>query len=354
MSRVCIITSTNRVGSCEATTVMVHCRNALTLHKELGFDLIEGEDDAHKLDQPYDHIICNYASHYMPWQAYFDKIVAQPCARLWWMVNDHDVEDNILLREILKATKCKRTYGVISNNSREGFRQWILRKWIEKDRIRLNDCIDEWHTINLNALTYEDHVGGIPEDDMIPERYPAIYWGSWRKWRLPYFLKYSNSEVFFSTSRKNREKLFTNGCRYSWMGPMTWGRNGTLLRANATIYLEDPHTHENFAFPANRFYEALSYGINILIDESCRKNAEKFGYDDLEYINSVQELLDASRTRTPIPDQWAFRAQEERFDALRQLESIFRTETSRVALPCRRLEKHRRVEKSETTQLLLV
>lgn len=317
MKRACIITSTNRVGSCATTAVMVHLRNALCLHRELGIDLIEGEADAHKLtENKYDHIICSYASFYMPWKAYFDGVM-QSDARLWWMVNDHDVEDNVLLRNVLKATNCERKYGVISNNSREGFRQWILRKWIIKGERRLNECIDDWNTINLNALTYENF------DGIAEQNYPVLYWGSWRKWRLPYFKKYSNPMIYFSTSTKNRKKLVANGCEFSYLDKLSWGNDSELLMATATIYLEDPHTHTNFAFPANRFYEALGYGVQIYFDESCRPNAEKFGYNGIQFINSPDEALAlASHGRKQLPIEWKQRAQSEKDRALRQIGAL--------------------------------
>ncbi len=327
MSKTCIITSTNRKGSCESTSVMVHCRNALTLSRALGWDLIEGEEDAHKLDNKYDNIICNYASFYMPWKAYFERIMdTQRDARLWWMVNDHDVEDNVLLRNILKATGCKRTYGVISNNSREGFRQWILRKWIDKGVRRLNDCIDEWHTINLNALTFEDRTMDryAPNSfDLLPLSYPTIYWGSWRKWRLPYYQRYAHPEIFFSTSAKNRKKLEANGCGdYTFIDKLQWGRDGTLARSNVTVYLEDPHTHDNYAFPANRFYEAISYDVNVYIDKHCRKNAERFGYDGLEYVDNPMLLTRLASRWHPNPIDWITKACEEKARAISEIKSI--------------------------------
>jgi hypothetical protein len=327
--KACLITSTNRTGSCATTAVMVHLRNALILHRELGLDLIEGEADAHKLrENQYDHIICNYASFYIPWQAYLDAVInSQAQARLWWMVNDHDVEDNVLLRHVLKATNCQRTYGVISNNSRAGFRQWILRKWITRDEKRLNDCIDQWHTVNINALTYEDrsHLPpAIPDQyELFPDEYPVLYWGSWRKWRLPYFLKYSHPEVVFSTSTKNRLKLIRNGCRFQFIRKIRWGEESELLKATATIYLEDPHTHRNFAFPANRFYEAVGYGVQVFFDPSCRRNAEQFGYDDLIFVNSAEEALALAKAgRQPVSEKWKEKARAEKTQALAQIKGI--------------------------------
>jgi hypothetical protein len=297
---------------------MVHLRNALVLHRELGLELIECEHDAYKLDWGWDNIVVNYASYYMPWRAYFDGVMRSD-AKLWWIVNDHDIEDSMLLRAVLHKTGGRRQYGVISNNSREGYRQWILRKWIVKDKKRLNDCISSWHTINLNALTYEDMRQAIPIRAELFDN-PAIYWGSWRKWRLPYFQKYSDPRITFSTSAKNARKLQRLGCRYNFIPKLLWGRHSPLHFSNATVYIEDPHTHHNYAFPANRFYEAISYGVDVYFDPSCRLTADRIG--GATFIDGAQDLIDAATTRRQDQSLWREQAAAARTTALRQIGEI--------------------------------
>ena len=42
--------------------------------------------------------------------------------------------------------------------------------------------------------------------------------------------------------------------------------------------MEDIHTHKNYAFLANRFYEALMADVVILFDAECSNTIEKCGY----------------------------------------------------------------------------
>jgi hypothetical protein len=326
MSRIAIITSTNRAGSCRETSVMVHCRNALTLSKSLGATLIECVEDAPKLEQKFDHIICNYASPYIPWRAYLPYVLEND-ARLWWMVNDHDIEDNMLLRNVLKETKYMYGYSVISNNTRKGYRQWILRKWMdEANGIRLQDCITDWYPINLNVLTYHDYTQGSSYSGNGQKEFlfqnDSIYWGSYRKWRLPYFQKYNSVSVDFSTSSKNIRKLLANQCRcYNYVPTLRWGSNGTLLSYNAALYIEDPHTHDNYAFPANRYYEALSYGLDIYFDRSAKATADKIAGAQL--IDSPNELAALAKEKRQDNRHLQHLAVQERRYVLAKLKKLF-------------------------------
>jgi len=80
-------------------TSIVHCRNSLILKKALGADLLDGEYFLPEvLKKQYDIIICCYASPYMPHVPYRQVLEKNPKARYIWLVNDHDIEDNQLLR----------------------------------------------------------------------------------------------------------------------------------------------------------------------------------------------------------------------------------------------------------------
>jgi len=108
-------------------TSIVHCRNSLILAEALGADLLDGE---YKLPQilanQYDVIICAYASPYMPHVPYREILTKNPNARYVWLVNDHDIEDNQLLRYGVINHGLK--YDMICNNPRSGYRHWILNK----------------------------------------------------------------------------------------------------------------------------------------------------------------------------------------------------------------------------------
>jgi hypothetical protein len=282
------------------TTSIVHVRNSIILANELGADVCSTIDEIPEtLTKQYDNIICMYASPYMPYQELSQILINNPNARLWWLVNDHDVEDNILLRNELKRTDGKRTYGMICNNPRDGYRGWILRKKI-LDKT-LNDFIDEWHTLNLNTLIFpSDGKVTVPDNtDIFGNNDNIIYWGTYRKHRLPYFKKYSHMSISFSCSTKNKTKLINEGCVYSYRDRIQW-QSDDISNYKYSLYLEDIHTHDNFAFMANRFYEGLMYGLVTFFDESCRNSIVKSNYPISDYfiVNSVADIHNKIKKRS--------------------------------------------------------
>lgn len=320
-----LIESTNRKGSCISTSVMVHCRNTNILSKTLGWDVLECEHDAEILkNKTYSNLVCVYASHYMPWKTYLPLIQKhQPQAKIWWLINDHDIEGNILIRKWLNANQGSGRFNVISNNTMSGFRQWILNLKIHGD-IRLRDCIDRWFVLNLNALIYDPQPQVSKE--WYDEHYDCVYWGSWRKWRIPYFKKYDHGKIFFSASPKHKHKIKSECPSYKLLPPLSWGKNSELHRTKCTFYIEDPHTHENFAFMANRFYESLSYGVPIYFDVSCRDTINKSGYKNPIIVNGPSDLFDASETWESESlrqyYEWGDVAAKEKADVINSLKNI--------------------------------
>lgn len=230
--KILIIESTSKSKPlCEnySDTSIVHCRNSIILKNELNADLCDGEYAFHKLiNNKYDVIICCYASPYMPHKLYRKFIDNNPDARLVWLVNDHDLEDNQLLRYAI--VEKNRKYDMICNNPRSGYRHWILSKNIADKK--LNDFIDQWHTCNLNCLIFRNDIE-VKKDLIENEKERIIYYGTYRKHRSD---KYS-------------------------------------------LYIEDKHTHENFAFMANRFYEALMCNVGCLFAPNTIQTIKKSGYD---------------------------------------------------------------------------
>ena len=106
---------------------MVHVKNAVILRDYLGCDFIShAEHIPSVIDKSYDAIICVYASPYMKYNAYLEILDRNPDAKVFWMMNDHDVEDNILLRKW--TVKYSKQYDMICNNTRSGYRGWFLGK----------------------------------------------------------------------------------------------------------------------------------------------------------------------------------------------------------------------------------
>jgi len=251
--KILIVESTSKTKPlCQnfSDTSIVHCRNSIILKNYLGADLLDGEYAlASILKNKYDVIICCYASPYMPHIPYRKVIDQNPGARLVWMVNDHDLEDNQLLRYAITQG---RSYDMICNNPRNGYRHWILGKNIEGKK--LNDFIIDWHTTNLNSLIFRD-TRNVPN----PEgKNGTIYYGTYRKHRADDFKLYLNRGITVSSSIKHWKKFEALGCTANFIRPLGWEKDKENLRDfKYSIYLEDKHTHDNFAFMANRYYEAL-------------------------------------------------------------------------------------------------
>jgi len=52
-----------------------------------------------------------------------------------------------------------------------------------------------------------------------------------------------------------------------------------LVAFGVTLYIEDDLSHRRFHSPANRFYEALSAGMAILVDNESAGTLRKAGYE---------------------------------------------------------------------------
>jgi hypothetical protein len=200
----------------------------------------------------------------MKYKAYMEIIDNNPDAKLWFFVNDHDLEDNVLLRNMVK--KYHKKYHVICNNQRSGYRHWILGKKLEGGK--LNDWIDEWHTVNLNSLIFNNVKCPIKAKD----KNGTIYFGTFRKHRAKDMAQFNGIKNYTISSSKE-----------------------TLNNYKYSIYFEDLHTHSNFAYLANRFYECLMCDVLIFFDAKCEKTIEesrKMGYiiDDLLIVGNADEM----------------------------------------------------------------
>jgi hypothetical protein len=59
-----------------------------------------------------------------------------------------------------------------------------------------------------------------------------------------------------------------------------------------SIYFEDEHTHSNYAFMANRFYECVMNNTLLFYDARCKLVIEKSGYkiDSYQIVKNGDEL----------------------------------------------------------------
>jgi hypothetical protein len=124
-----------------------------------------------------------------------------------------------------------------------------------------------------------------------------IYYGTYRKWRQASFQKYLTKGVSLSASNKNWKKFKAINCDCEYLPKLEWTKNNEDLRKyKYSIYIEDEHTHNNYAFLANRFYEALMTDTVILFDSTCSNTIAMCGYPFSENIIITPEKLQMGLT----------------------------------------------------------
>ena len=277
---------------------MVHIKNAMILKEYLGCDFIShAEHIPSVVNNSYDAIICVYASPYMKYNAYLEILDNNPDAKIFWLMNDHDVEDNILLRNW--TVKYSKQYDMICNNPRSGYRPWILRKKVNEKT--LNDWINNWFTVNLNTLVFDENVYQQTLSNQAKDE--ILYYGTFRKNRIKDMLDYNHVSYRLSSNRRNHLKYQDAGIEAKFIEKLVWDGSkcdmfepvGLRLKDfMLSIYFEDEHTHENYAFMANRFYECLMNNTLQAYDYRCQKTIDLSGYNihPKQIIKNGDELLD--------------------------------------------------------------
>jgi hypothetical protein len=272
-----------KINSDYSNTSIVHVRNSLIISDILKADLITHESQISRYaNNKYDFIICMYASPYMKYKQYFELLKNNMSAKLFWLVNDHDLEDNILLRNAVLSLD--KTYDMICNNPRTSYRHWILGKKL-KDR-KLNDFIINWHTLNLNTLIFNAKKREFRNDTLFShKKEKIIYYGTFRKYRILDMLDYNGLDYTISTSKKNQHKYKASGIEAKFIDRLKWDKNNeTLFHFKYSIYFEDVHTHNNFAFMANRYYECIMCDVLMFFDYRCINTIDKSKYNIPKYL----------------------------------------------------------------------
>ena len=291
------------IESCEKREIksnytMVHVKNAVILKDYLGCDFIShAEHIPSVIDKSYDAIICVYASPYMKYNAYLEILDRNPEAKIFWMMNDHDVEDNILLRKW--TIKYSKQYDMICNNPRSGYRDWILKKKVNEKT--LNDWINNWYTVNLNTLVFDENKYLETKNNQSKDE--ILYYGTFRKNRIKDMKDYNNVSYRLSSNRRNHLKYQSAGITAKFIEKLVWDGSkcdlfepvGMRLKDfMLSIYFEDEHTHENYAFMANRFYECLMNNTLMVYDYRCQRTIDLSGYNihPRQIVKNGDELLE--------------------------------------------------------------
>lgn len=251
----------------------------------------------------YDRIIFNHASHY----SYVDYawLQASPEAQLFYITNEYALGEP---RALWMAVKQGRRYQVIANH------QPNISKIVEK-------YVDQWHFTNLNALIFDPQT-------VNNNKSGCIYYGSFRKDRETSFRKYLQGNVIISTHKKNREKFNTIGVHGPFIDRINWSKEG-LSQFRSSLYIEDAINHTNYNCLANRFYEALNYGVFSFFDADCQNTIALSGYDiHLDcFVSDEKELIDkteylADSFRDHYFNLWKNKSAEESKNTLTEILSI--------------------------------
>jgi len=143
--------------------------------------------------------------------------------------------------------------------------------------------------VNWNALAWEPNFKW-----KYNRKYaPLLYYGSWRKNRIPYFDLYFKDPPVFTVISNNSgrfEEAYPK-CEHLKSLPR---ENGSIVSAlsnfGAGLYIEDPFMHGKFQSLACRFYEMLSAGLPIIFHAPCLPMLKEAG------LNVKQNMLTHSPT----------------------------------------------------------
>lgn len=253
-------------------------------------------NDSIKCD--YDAIVFVHASHY----SFVDYkwLEQSPNAKLYYITNEYNLGEP---RILWMAAKQNRKYTVIANY--EGKISKVVRKYTS-----------DWLITNLNCLIYNP----TPEN-LDTTKKGCIYYGSFRKDRSDYFKKYLNDKVLLSIYSKNVSKFKEAGATSEIIKRIDWVKDG-IKEYEFSLYIEDVRNHENYNHLANRFYEALNYGVTPLFAEECLNTIKLSDYNiGVDYIINSSDEIWYKRGLTINPS-WHIKAKEEKQAVLQYLTEI--------------------------------
>ena len=175
------------------------------------------------------------------------------------------------------------------------------------------------HYVNWNALAYQFQE---PPRPTIKRTDAMLYWGAYRPQRQKSFVKYFGvpedresdgaefERVVISCTKNGADKFYENtgAPRSSFVGPINVP--GDLYSFACTVYIEDEMSHKRFHSTANRFYEALSARLPILVDKSAVGTLQKAGFTVPPAMQS-ESLADVSRLLAAGPSAWRTMAQRQ-------------------------------------------
>ena len=282
-------------------TITAHSRNAIILSKELGIKLISTKEEIEALNvNNYKKFIVSGSGFYPETAAIEKEIRKNENATLIWLNNEYSTSPNSEYARLMKDI--------------ESFS-------ISNIKTKYDGLIT-----NLNTLIYNT------PNPVINKKYDCIYYGTYRPGRRLYFQKYlQDNFIYLSSSAKNIKKYkFLAGANALWCGSLSWEKQReTLNLFKYSLYIEDEHTHNNYNYLANRFYECLMCNVVQFFDINCKNTIEKSGieFDDYFYVSNLEELKDKIKNddfekSLKFQKKWNITAEKERESVINAIKEV--------------------------------
>jgi hypothetical protein len=250
--------------------VCVHARNSIILSEHLNqyhdCRLVSSEEEILDVEEQFDYIIYISATFYFKHLRFEELMNNQKNCKIGWITNEFELFANDFLKN--------RMDFIIAN-----FEEWGVKAAHKHNKFLMT---------NLNALQAR-----LP-NLVIDKHHDVCYYGTYRKYREPYFRKYLTKDMVLSTSGKNIKKFQLLGCDCLLTDKFSWEKGQeTLNLFHATLGIEDTKTHKLFNYLPNRWFESLYCNCAIFFDKTCQNSINKdvYNIDKWFIIDSYDELI---------------------------------------------------------------
>jgi hypothetical protein len=233
-------------------------------------DLFVSASQLKKADDDYNVIVCGFGSTSCEKEESTNFLIKNKKARLFWLVGEYEQST------FAPLFYSKRKFSVIKNYK----------------HLMKNKMVEDQYFININSLISGDY------KENNSAKHGGIYYGRWRNDRAVYFKKYLQSGVFLSSSPKNHKIFSGNGCNPEYLKSLSWTDKKEQLKLfSSSLYIEDVFTHNHYNCPANRYYEAVKYGVPLLFDKNSLNTFDEYeiAIPNSLIVNNHNEFLQATK-----------------------------------------------------------
>lgn len=155
---------------------------------------------------------------------------------------------------------------------------YILTNFV---KIKKFEKFKNYHYFNFNCLKFED----INVDFEKYKKFnKPLYYGTFRERRKKYFDIYFKKNFLISSAPKSLKKFMQFYPKNIFLNRLKFFPFPQLIFFKYSLYIEDIFTHSHYNFPANRFYECLSYGVVQFFDVNCLNTFKTYNLDISDFI----------------------------------------------------------------------